>query len=179
MMMKLRANLSRVADFVFGYNFFISYKRADGENYPQLLEQTLTKLGYAVFLDTRSYAAGEELSTATRRRIRMSSTVIVLGRPGAFADSPWVLQEVREAHLAGCVLVMINFGGVFQSLHVQGPEQLARLKELLTTMAFCSKGTAKNSFGDPAAVCHQCRSGVSARRAMYMPLAAAKQSVSR
>ena len=62
-------------------------------------------LGYTVFLDTRVYAPGDDLSAATRRRVRMSSNLVILGRPEALIDSPWGLREVREAEAAGRVLV--------------------------------------------------------------------------
>lgn len=37
----MKNQLARLSDFVFGYDFFISYKHADGENYPGVLEDRL------------------------------------------------------------------------------------------------------------------------------------------
>jgi hypothetical protein len=86
--------MQRLSDFVFGYDYFISYKQDDGLAYPAGLARRLGELGYRVFFDRTGYTADDELNQSTRRRVRMSSCLVVVGRPGALARSDWVAKEV-------------------------------------------------------------------------------------
>jgi WD40 repeat protein len=83
----------QLADWLFGYDFFISYAHKDGKNYPAVLEERLEHLGYKVFLD-KEYYPGIDLDEATRRRVAMSRKLIVLVRPCVF-ESEWVRKEVE------------------------------------------------------------------------------------
>jgi WD40 repeat protein len=82
-------------DLLFGYDFFISYSHDDGRNYPRRLYEKLTEIGYKVFLDTEDYHTGDDLNTGTKRRVRMSTKLVVIARPIAL-KSIWVLREVQE-----------------------------------------------------------------------------------
>lgn len=84
----------QIVDYLFGYDFFISYSHGDGKNYPRILAQMLESAGYSVFLDSVEYVAGVDLKLATRRRIRMSKKLVVIARPNALA-SDWVRREVE------------------------------------------------------------------------------------
>ena len=103
----LTEGLSRAADFVFGYDFFISYAHGDGLYCPESLANHLQKMGYSVFLDTRGYVAGVDLRIATRRRIRMSRTLVVVARPQALA-SDWVRREVETCLEHGRTPVVVD-----------------------------------------------------------------------
>jgi len=48
------------ADFLFGYDSFISYAHKDGTQYPRLLRDRLEALGYRTFLDVYGYNGGDE-----------------------------------------------------------------------------------------------------------------------
>ena len=124
----IRRPLRRLSDFLFGYDYFISYKQADGHGYPRMLVKRLSETGYSVFLDETVYAPGDDLRQSTRRRVRMSSVLVVLGRPGALIDSPWVETELREAIAAQRTLVLIDFASSLERLQHQTEEQLARLQ---------------------------------------------------
>ena len=86
--------LQRVSDFVFGYDYFISYKQDDGKNLPKRLADRLTEAGYRVFLDMTGYTAGDDLKQGTTRRVRMSAYTLLIARPGALTRSDWVVQEI-------------------------------------------------------------------------------------
>lgn len=58
----------RAVDWVFGYDFFLSYSHGDGACYPRKLKDRLAKLGFRVFLDQTEYVAGIDLRRETRRR---------------------------------------------------------------------------------------------------------------
>src|SRR5258708_1786580 len=75
--------LRTLIDLVFGYDYFISYSHSDGANYPTKLADRLEASGYTTFLDNRVYVAGTDLQTATKRRVRMSKFLIIVGREKA------------------------------------------------------------------------------------------------
>lgn len=90
--------LGRFLDHLFGYDFFISYSHADGKAYPRQLAQALAAQDFSVFLDEDVYAAGDELSAATLRRVGQSRRLVVVCGSSA-ARSQWVRREV-EAYAA-------------------------------------------------------------------------------
>lgn len=110
------AATSAAADRVFGYDVFVSYAWKDGPRYPEGLARRLKAAGYKVFLDKFEYVAGDRLRDATRRRVRMSSMLVVVLRPAA-VDSVWVLAEVREALDARRKPVLLNVNGTFEVAH--------------------------------------------------------------
>ena len=97
----------KVGDFLFGFDFFISYAHSDGVHYPQKLADLLQSKGFRVFLDSRVYVAGDDLRSATRRRIRMSKYLIIILRPGAL-ESQWVLIELQRCLAANRPPIAIN-----------------------------------------------------------------------
>src|SRR5438876_9398964 len=106
--------LKAITDFLFGYDVFISYAWADGTEYPPGLSRRLQERRFKVFLDQEIYLPGEDLSQATRRRVRMSTLLIVILRPSALR-SPWVLREVQESLAAGRTPLVININGTFEA----------------------------------------------------------------
>lgn len=110
----LRNALARTVDLVFGYDFFISYKHADGAVYPRSLASRLGTEGYRVFLDEREYVPGDPLTQATKRRVRMSLYLIVIARPGAMSRSEWVVREVEVSLQAGGTPLVVDVDGAFE-----------------------------------------------------------------
>ncbi len=109
-----RSLFVRIADWVYGFDFFVSYAHADGSEYARQLKADLETRGFRVFLDEHEYAPGVDLRRATLRRVGMSRHLIVLGRPRAL-QSDWVMREV-EAHLAKRrIPIVVNFGGAVTS----------------------------------------------------------------
>ena len=62
--------ITRAVDWVFGYDFFISYNHGDGMRLPRRLRERLEHAGFRVFLDQTEYVAGEDLGA--RRAVRWS-----------------------------------------------------------------------------------------------------------
>ncbi len=85
---------NRIADYLFAYDFFISYSWSDGADYPRRLMEQLTRNGYTVFLDSRDHLPGEDLTASTRRRVRMSRNLLLVLRPHAVC-SFWVDHELK------------------------------------------------------------------------------------
>ncbi len=94
-------------DYLFGYDFFISYSHGDGTAYPRELAKQLEELGFTVFLDSQVYTAGDDLRLATRRRIRMSKKLIVLASTESL-KSRWVLIEVKTCLAVGGTPIVID-----------------------------------------------------------------------
>jgi hypothetical protein len=115
--------LRQVADWVFGYDFFISYAQRDGLRYPTTVKSRLEAGGYKVCLDRDDYVAGDDLPHVTRRRVRMSRKLVVVARPGAL-QSDWVQREVDIFTETGRTAVVVD---VNQSVaRLQSESALAR-----------------------------------------------------
>ncbi len=118
--------LERVADWLFGYDYFISYAHDDGTDYPKKLYRGLKEEGYSVFLDTSVYVAGDDLGAQTDRRIRMSRSLVVVAGPEALR-SPWVKAELDRFVQTDRAPIIINLNG---ALDVgRGTELGARIVE--------------------------------------------------
>lgn len=117
--------LADAVDLLFGFDFFISYAHGDGMRYPQELADRLAQLGFRVFLDARLYVPGDDLQTATRRRVRMSRKLVLIARPLALS-SQWVLKEVEECLAAGRTPVVIDINRT-----IEDAGQAERLQALL------------------------------------------------
>lgn len=104
------ATISRLFDRVLGYDFFISYAHADLPGYAEQLHDRLRARGFKPFLDKQEYVAGDDLNTATLRRVRASSKLVVIAGPQALT-SHWVLQEVEAAMDAQRPVIAIDLLG--------------------------------------------------------------------
>lgn len=108
----LKSFFVAINDYLFGYDFFISYAHADGTHYPAELYAKLKSLGYKVFLDTSEYPAGTDLKSATTRRVKGSSHLIVIGGKNAF-QSEWVKKEIQQFIKKEKQPILINIEKVF------------------------------------------------------------------
>lgn len=120
-----RSTLARWLDQLSGFDFFISYAHADAPDYVEQLAADLREKGFKAFLDKQVYVAGDELNSATRRRIEASSKLVVVVGPQA-RQSHWVLQEVEIAIRLNRPVIAIDLAGDLASQEAAG-----RLDELL------------------------------------------------
>ncbi len=133
MIAKLRSWMRKIGDFLFGFDFFISYAHDDGMHYPRKLADRLTARKFRVFLDSRVYVAGDDLSSATRRRIRMSKYLLLLVRPKA-VSSEWVLIELERCLAENGRPIAINFNNTLEKTHDDN-----KLKQLLQDKIYISE----------------------------------------
>jgi tetratricopeptide (TPR) repeat protein len=117
---KAEGLITRVVDRVFGYDFFLSYSRADGMRLPHRLKERLEQAGFRVFLDQTEYVAGADLRRETRRQVLKSRKIVVIARAGAFR-SEWVKREVAVALANGVVPVILNLNGAFEAAASDAP----------------------------------------------------------
>ncbi|WP_029083762.1 TIR domain-containing protein [Bradyrhizobium sp. th.b2] len=128
-------SLRRLTDTVFGYDFFISYKQDDGRQYPRQLAAALSKEGFKVFLDESGFSAGDDLLLNTRRRVRMSPYLLVIGRPGALTRSDWVVREVEQCLAADNIPIVIDIDNCFLKVQASSAEETLRLSTLRRLLA--------------------------------------------
>ena len=101
-------------DWVFGYDFFISYSHADGKNYPRRLKERLEKAGFRAFFDQTDYVPGADLPVETRRQVRKSRSLVVIGRSAALS-SPWVQREVDAVLAQGRRPIIVDVNGAVEA----------------------------------------------------------------
>jgi len=101
-------------DRFFGYDFFISYRWEDGHTYALRLAAELKRRGFDCFLDSESYAKGENWKTAGAAAIRRTSRLVLVGSPCVLKSEP-VLREVRIFSKSGRRIIPIDFDDTLDS----------------------------------------------------------------
>ena len=110
-----RGVLQKLADFLFGYDFFISYCWADGRIYAVELQERLETLGFNCFLDSSDYAKGDNWRAAGRRALKKTSRLILVGTPEALLSEP-VANELRIFSKLNRRVFPIDFGGALAGI---------------------------------------------------------------
>ncbi len=91
--------LEKVFDWLFGYDYFLAHRSADGKEYASALYDALTAKGNELdcFLDVRHYSAGGGLTSRHARALRKTTRLIVIvTRHAHDADAPYLRSEVAE-----------------------------------------------------------------------------------
>jgi len=126
----------KIIDWVLGYDFFISYAHADGKIYPRSLLAQLKKSGFRVFFDEKEYKVGNNLRALTRRRVRHSKHLIIIGRPSALCQSRegWVTREVdvyqKRHENSARAPIIINVNGALENA-LKLPRKKAELAHII------------------------------------------------
>lgn len=105
-----RSLFRQAVDWVFGYDFFISYCWADGREYALALERKLEAQGFNCFLDSSDYAKGDDWRQQGRRALKKTSRLILIGSPAALGSEP-VQNELRIFTGEGKRIFAIDFDG--------------------------------------------------------------------
>jgi hypothetical protein len=91
---------TKIQALIFGFDFFVSYRHADGDKFARSLSSQLEKRGFDCFLDAKHYEAGGNLPRMQARALRRSSKLLVVVSPKAHASSTqgtdWLLAEIQE-----------------------------------------------------------------------------------
>jgi WD40 repeat protein len=122
--------LHSAVDYIFGYDFFISYKHSDGRSYPKELSERLAQEGFSVFLDEHGYAPGDELVQATGRQVRKSSYLVMIARPGAVTNSDWVIREIQVSIESGNTPIVLDINRAFLTATGETDEESRRAETL-------------------------------------------------
>jgi WD40 repeat protein len=100
----------RLLDFVFGYDFFISYSWSDGGGYASALTRQLRAQGFEIFLDRDDYASGDDWKKVGAWKLRRTSQLVLIGSPAALVSAP-VIREIQIFSGTGRRIVPIDFDG--------------------------------------------------------------------
>ena len=93
----------RIVENLFGYDFFISYRRSDSINYVIELESMLNEKNISCFVDTKNVRFGEELPQSIKKGLKKSKKMLLIASPEAFEPNErdkgkkdWVRIEITE-----------------------------------------------------------------------------------
>ena len=102
--------VDRLLDAVFGYDWFISYRRVPtaGGTYAKELDEALRAHGFRCFIDEREFPGGH-LARGLRKALRKSSSVIVICSRSAL-ESSHCREEIAHAREIGKTIAPIVFG---------------------------------------------------------------------
>ncbi len=126
--------MGRAVDFVFGYDFFISYAWRDGNIYASRLARELADDGFDVFLDRTHYASGDDWKKVGSWTLARTGSLVLVGTQAALVSAP-VLREVAIFSRTSRRIVPIDFGGSLKSLPPDAPlapylpEAILRIEE--------------------------------------------------
>lgn len=98
---------SKLYRFLFGYDFFVSYSRADGSFYALSLARELTIKGFTVYLDQWGSDPAKKIPR-TLIRILINSKFMVLLSTRKSRVSENVAQEIKEFLATGKVIIPIS-----------------------------------------------------------------------
>jgi WD40 repeat protein len=105
---------------IFGYDIFVSYKRADASGFAAALVHELYQRDYRCFLDRSDAPAGVPLDDHIRVALRKSKVLVVIVTRGAL-ESPWVTEEL-QVFCSGRKrpVIALDVDHLFSSLAVSG-----------------------------------------------------------
>src|ERR1043165_4195198 len=99
--------------FLLGYDLFISYCRADANDYALRLASRLTKRGFRCYLDQYSASADAELPEDVKDALRHSAGLVIVGSPGAL-ESKAIAEEVAIFSKLSRTILPINVAGTLK-----------------------------------------------------------------
>lgn len=73
----------QVIDFIFGYDFFVSYSWKDARNYAVELAKSLKERGFECFLDSSDFEKGTNWRLGARRALRKTARLLLVCSPAA------------------------------------------------------------------------------------------------
>jgi hypothetical protein len=106
----------RLRVWLFGYDIFISYKRADAQGYAAALEDSLKARDLTCFRDYREISPSEDFPARIEKALKRSQMLLVIGSPRAANpdDGIWVRREIETylKHRSRAVVVKVAPRGV-------------------------------------------------------------------
>ena len=120
----------RIRNWLWGYDFFISYHRVSGGIYARNLRAQLQAKGYEVFLDDNEYALGDDWKKIGAVALRNTKRLILVANEQAVFESEAVKHEVllftdRSRHI-----IPIFFGDNFANEKRVSPGKFVILERL-------------------------------------------------
>jgi len=131
---KPKSGLKRIADNLFGYDYFISYAWKDGRNYAVGLAKELEEHGFDVFLDSDSYSKGDDWKKIGSWALSRTSQLVLVASEHANASKA-VERELDIFSSTGRKIIPVDFidspiAGLEQRVfHKYLPDEILRIIE--------------------------------------------------
>ena len=119
----------RLANRVWGYDFFISYNWASGGTYAATLAKKLREEGFDCFLDQSEFAAGDNWRNEARQALRTTKRLIVIATPQAMKQSEAVQHEIEIFTSRSDRVIPIVFGQRFTEEEYQQYPSLRKISD--------------------------------------------------
>ncbi len=127
----------RLAESLFGFDYFISYSWSGSQEYALALFNSLSARGMRCFLDRspEGFSAGGELNAETARATQYSSSLLVLADRAAFR-SLYVPQEVAAFEKRRRLIIPVDIDNTLASARLDSAfaAELCRTRESVTML---------------------------------------------
>lgn len=120
----------RLKDWLWGYDFFISYQWASGGTYAVNLAARLREKGYEVFLDRTEYAMGDAWKRVGEVALRNTQRLVLIATSEAVFESKPVEHEIVLFTNRGRHCIPIFFGDTFAAEEQANPGKFIVLDRL-------------------------------------------------
>ncbi|HWA10056.1 MAG TPA: toll/interleukin-1 receptor domain-containing protein [Opitutaceae bacterium] len=104
-----RSPMQRILDWLFGRDFFISYRWEDGRVYAAELARQLKAERFDCFLDSEGYIKGDNWRRIGERELRKTTRLVLVGSPKVHFSEP-VAHELKIFRSSGQRVFTIEFG---------------------------------------------------------------------
>ena len=119
-------------NWLWGYDFFISYNQASAGKYAIQLAEELRRRRFEVFLDHDEIGGGNSLSGTIQSALRRTQRLVVIATKEAIAgSSPWVAHEILLFTSSKRECIPIIFPTSFEGATDEGSERAAARKLLM------------------------------------------------
>ena len=120
----------QLKDWLFGYDFFISYHWNSGGAYTVNLAQGLRERGFEVFLDRTEYAMGDAWKDVGEVALRNTQRLVLVATREAVFESDPVQREIMLFTDRSRHVIPIFFGDTFEKEEQENPGEFEVLERL-------------------------------------------------
>lgn len=119
----------RLTQYLWGYDFFISYHWASGGKYAVSLAQQLRQRHYDVFLDRSDYADGDDWKEVGEIALRNTQRLVLIATREAVLSSKPVEHEIRVFTSRQRQIVPLQFGDHYSEQEKAGSYVLSKFPD--------------------------------------------------
>jgi WD40 repeat protein len=118
---------TRILSALFGFDFFISYRRDESSSYAEALYRELSRQKFICYLDREEIVGGVPLSATLLKALRRSRYLVPILTPGA-VESEWMKVEIRSFEACQDHVLSISAAGFLSGVGPL-PEPFEALRE--------------------------------------------------
>ncbi len=136
-----------ISNWIWGYDYFISYHWRSGGKYAVALSQMLQERDFDCFLDRAEFVPGDDWKQEAARALENTQRLVVIATREAITDSDPVAHEVEIFTACGRRIIPICFQD-FEEETVQDSPVMAKIKESVLQL-FDSEEALENGKPNP------------------------------